>query len=175
VEKSSVLSESEPLDRYRSYRCWHRTRQSRSSTTRHSGTSQPTVIPRPAPLPELQVRAAWHPRLDTEPEHCWLHDTVRNSVSRLPVAVPSGTSERLWSTTCTDWSVLCSSRPRDPARKFITLLDHAFTTRQVIEPRNDKSPGDLAFHPDHRGSRRPSGRQDLNLRPLDPQSRRPVP
>jgi hypothetical protein len=35
---------------------------------------------------------------------------------------------------------------------------------------HDKSPGDLVFPPDHRGSRRPSGRQDLNLRSLDPQS-----
>ncbi|CAM5659969.1 LysR family transcriptional regulator [Streptomyces griseorubiginosus] len=33
----------------------------------------------PAQLPELHVRAAWHPRLDNDPEHRWLRDTLQDT------------------------------------------------------------------------------------------------
>ena len=42
----------------------------------HSGTSGLESFELPLPTPEFKISAMWHPRMDADPAHRWLRDTV---------------------------------------------------------------------------------------------------
>ncbi len=45
-------------------------------SARGIGDLQLTSFELPVPTPEITVSAMWHPRLDADPAHHWLRDTV---------------------------------------------------------------------------------------------------
>jgi DNA-binding transcriptional LysR family regulator len=45
-------------------------------TTDHAATSGLATFEPPVPTPEFKVSAIWHPRMDADPAHRWLRDTV---------------------------------------------------------------------------------------------------
>lgn len=45
-------------------------------TANHTVTSGLTTFEPPVPTPEFKISAMWHPRMDADPAHRWLRDTV---------------------------------------------------------------------------------------------------
>lgn len=65
-----------------------------SLTTDHAATAGLATFEPPVSTPEFKVSAIWHPRMDADPAHRWLHVRVSGSVSP-PIILRRGRERHL--------------------------------------------------------------------------------
>ncbi len=47
-----------------------------SAITLYQGIAKVAVLPPPYPVEPLEIMMVWHPRLDADPAHAWLRQTI---------------------------------------------------------------------------------------------------